>query len=64
MIEPTETESLATLNGFVDAMKSIAREAENSPELLRNAPLTTKTSRVDEARAARDLILRWKSGKP
>lgn len=62
MIEPTETESLETLDQFVDAMKQIAREAETNPELVRNAPHTTKISRLDEAEAARKPVLRWKKG--
>ncbi|TAN61485.1 glycine dehydrogenase subunit 2 [bacterium] len=60
MIEPTETESIATLDSFIDAMKAIAEEARNSPELLKNAPSSTRISRVDETRAAREPMLRWK----
>jgi glycine dehydrogenase subunit 2 len=59
MVEPTETESLETLDAFIDAMKSIAKEAEVDPGLLRGAPLTTETLRVDETRAAREPRLRW-----
>ncbi|MBI5560090.1 MAG: aminomethyl-transferring glycine dehydrogenase subunit GcvPB [Deltaproteobacteria bacterium] len=59
MVEPTETESLSTIDGFIDAMKSIAKEAVEDPALLKNAPLTTKTSRVDETMAAREPRLRW-----
>ncbi len=60
MIEPTETESKEELDLFVDAMKSIAEEAETDPELLRNAPSTTRVRRLDEVRAARHPVLRWK----
>lgn len=60
MIEPTETESVETLDAFVDAMKQIAKEAETTPDLVRNAPHTTKITRLDEAEAARKPVLRWK----
>ena len=59
MIEPTETESRETLDSFVDAMVSIAREALQSPDLLHEAPHNAPASRVDEVRAARQLRLRW-----
>ncbi|HKV91372.1 MAG TPA: aminomethyl-transferring glycine dehydrogenase subunit GcvPB [Candidatus Angelobacter sp.] len=60
MIEPTESESLEELDLLVDAMKSIAREAEDDPELVKNAPHTTRVKRLDETAAARKPILRWK----
>ncbi len=60
MIEPTESESMETLDSFVSAMKQIAQEAETQPDLVRNAPYTTKITRLDEAEAARKPILRWK----
>ncbi|MFP5250202.1 MAG: aminomethyl-transferring glycine dehydrogenase subunit GcvPB, partial [Acidobacteriota bacterium] len=60
MIEPTESESLEELNLFVDAMRSIAREVEETPELVKTAPHSTRVSRLDEVRAARTPILRWK----
>ncbi len=60
MIEPTESESLEELDLLVDAMKSIAREAEEDPEFVRNAPHTTRVKRLDETAAARKPILRWK----
>ena len=53
MIEPTETESKETLDAFVEVMLKIAREAEETPELLRTAPNTTEFSRFDEVAAAR-----------
>ena len=59
MIEPTETESLETLDHFVSVMESIIREAENDPELLRNAPYTTPRRRLDEVLAARKPRLKW-----
>jgi glycine dehydrogenase subunit 2 len=60
MIEPTESESREELDLFVDAMKQIAREAEENPELILNAPHSTRVSRLDETTAARKPILRWK----
>jgi glycine dehydrogenase subunit 2 len=62
MVEPTETESLETLDAFIEAMKSIAKEAEENPRLLKGAPVTTVTARVDEAGAARKPRLIWSKG--
>jgi glycine dehydrogenase subunit 2 len=59
MIEPTETEGKEDLDAFVDAMRAIAREAEEAPELVREAPYSSPVRRCDEARAARHPILRW-----
>jgi glycine dehydrogenase subunit 2 len=59
MIEPTETESKAELDLFADAMKSIAQEVVDNPDLVRKAPYNTRTSRVDEVTAARKPIVRW-----
>ena len=59
MVEPTETESKETLDAFAGAMRQVAREAEQDPDLLHEAPVTTPVRRVDEAKAARDLRLRW-----
>jgi glycine cleavage system P protein (glycine dehydrogenase) subunit 2 len=61
MIEPTETETVETLDGFVEAMVAIAQEAKNNPELVKSAPHTTPVKRLDEARAARKPVLRWES---
>jgi glycine dehydrogenase subunit 2 len=60
MIEPTETESKQELDTFISAMISIAKEVESNPELVKTAPHTTRTSKVDEVTAARRPILRWK----
>jgi glycine dehydrogenase subunit 2 len=60
MIEPTESESREELDLFIDAMRSIAAEAEENPELVLHAPHTTRVSRLDEVRAARKPVLRWK----
>jgi len=60
MIEPTETESKETLDAFIDAMRAIAREAEENPEILHTAPHNTPIRRLDEVAAARKPDLRWK----
>jgi glycine dehydrogenase subunit 2 len=60
MIEPTESESREELDLFIDAMRSIAREAEENPELVKTAPHSTRVSRLDEVQAARKPILRWR----
>ena len=57
LIEPTETETKEQLDQFIDAMKRIAVEAREDPVLLHNAPHTTPVSRLDEVRAAKQLIL-------
>jgi len=59
MVEPTETESKETLDAFADAMLAIAREAEEKPEVVREAPVTTVIGRLDEAAAARQPKLHW-----
>lgn len=59
MIEPTECESIETLDKFIEAMRQIADEAENNPELVTSAPHTTIVSRLDEALAARKPITRY-----
>ena len=60
MIEPTESESKEELDQFIDAMKQIAREAEESPEVIADAPYHTRLTRLDETAAARKPVLRWK----
>jgi glycine dehydrogenase subunit 2 len=60
MIEPTESESLEELDLFIAAMRSIAKEVEESPEIVKTAPHSTRVSRLDEVQAARRPILRWK----
>jgi glycine dehydrogenase subunit 2 len=60
MIEPTETESKAELDLFIDAMISIAKEVEDDPKMVLGAPYNTRTTRVDEVAAARRPILKWK----
>jgi glycine dehydrogenase subunit 2 len=57
MIEPTETESKETLDAFADAMVKIAEEARTDPETLKSAPHHTPYGRLDEVRAAKELVL-------
>lgn len=57
MIEPTETENKQTLDRFADALIKIAEEARQSPELLKEAPHHTPVRRLDEVKAAKDLVL-------
>jgi glycine dehydrogenase subunit 2 len=59
MIEPTETESKETLDEFIEKMIQIAKEAEENPEMVQEAPHTTVVKRLDEATAARKPILKY-----
>ena len=59
MIEPTETESLETIDAFIDVMRTIAREAAEDPEMLHTAPHNTPIGRPDETTAARQPVLRY-----
>ncbi|MCC0782260.1 aminomethyl-transferring glycine dehydrogenase subunit GcvPB [Clostridioides sp. ES-S-0108-01] len=59
MIEPTESESIETLDSFIEAMKNVAKEAKEEPELLKTAPHNTLVKRVDDARAVKKPILTW-----
>ena len=59
MIEPTESESRATLDHFVAVMRQIARECTDSPEVLHSAPHVTPVGRLDEVTAARKPVLHW-----
>jgi glycine dehydrogenase subunit 2 len=61
MIEPTETESKETLDSFIDTMIQIAKEAEENPEIVQEAPHTTVVGRLDETTAARKPILRYQN---
>nr|MBO2468967.1 glycine dehydrogenase (aminomethyl-transferring) [Bacillota bacterium] len=63
MIEPTETESKETLDAFADAMIQIAKETEENPDIVLSAPHTTVVKRLDEVRAARKPILRWRKSE-
>lgn len=57
MIEPTETESKQTLDSFAEALIKIAEEAHSEPDLLKTAPHNTPVGRLDEVKAARELVL-------
>jgi glycine dehydrogenase subunit 2 len=61
LIEPTETESLETLDAFVEAMARIVEEAHSSPDLLHSAPHYSPVRRLDETTAARQPNLRWRA---
>ena len=60
MIEPTETESVETLDAFCDAMIAIAKEAEENPQRVKDAPLSTPVTRLDDVLAARKPDVAWK----
>lgn len=60
MVEPTETESKETLDRFAALMKTIAKEAKDNPDVLKNAPQRTPVKRIDEVFAARKLILSYR----
>jgi glycine dehydrogenase subunit 2 len=60
LIEPTETESVETLDAFAEALIAIAAEAETDPDVVREAPHTAPVRRLDEATAARQPNLRWR----
>src|SRR6201999_3920472 len=61
MIEPTESESREELDLLIDALKQIAREAEENPELVQTAPHTTRMQGGEETTAAGKRVLRWKA---
>ena len=60
MIEPTEAESKATIDGFIEVMRNIANEAEHNPQRLKDAPLNTPVGRVDDVLAAKHPITTYK----
>ena len=60
LIEPTETETVEEIDGFVEAMAAILQEAIETPELVKSAPLTMPIKRLDDVKAARDLNLAWR----
>lgn len=62
LVEPTETESKAELDAFVDALIAIREEAEQDAEYVRSAPHTTPVRRLDDVKAARELDLVWSAG--
>jgi glycine dehydrogenase subunit 2 len=60
LVEPTETESVETLDAFADALLEVAAEAAAEPELVKGAPHSAPVRRLDEATAARQPDLRWR----
>lgn len=60
MIEPTETESKETLDNFIEAMRTIAKEAAETPDLVKEAPHTTPVRRPDDTAAALNPVVKWK----
>ncbi len=64
MMEPTETESIESLDYFIDAMLQIADEAETNPEIVTSAPHETEYKRLDEVGANRNLNLVWRAPEP
>lgn len=63
MIEPTETESVETLDEFIDVMRKVAQEAKDDPEKVKQAPITTAISHPDETTAAKKPILTYRAYK-
>ena len=61
LIEPTETESIETLDSFADTLIAIAAEARRDPDVVRAAPHSAPVKRLDEAAAARQPNLRWRA---
>ena len=60
LIEPTETESIEEMDGFIDAMASILEEARTNPEIVKTAPESMPVKRLDDVKAARELNLAWR----
>jgi glycine dehydrogenase subunit 2 len=60
MVEPTESEDLASLDAYIEALRDIDRETREDPQSVLDAPLTTPVRRPDETLAARDPVLRWR----
>lgn len=59
MIEPTETENKDTIDKFIDLMIKISEEIKNSPDLVKNAPMSTKIQRPDEVKVNKELKVKW-----
>ena len=60
MIEPTENESKETIDGFIDVMREIAKEAKENPEIVKSAPHNTPIGRVDDVLAAKHPVVTWR----
>jgi glycine dehydrogenase subunit 2 len=63
MIEPTESEPKEELDLLIGALRAIAKEVDETPELVKGAPYSTRVSRLDEVQAARKPILRWRAAE-
>jgi glycine dehydrogenase subunit 2 len=63
MIEPTESEPKEELDLLIDALRAIAKEVDETPELVKGAPYSTRVARLDEVQAARKPILRWRAAE-
>ncbi|MDQ7015962.1 MAG: aminomethyl-transferring glycine dehydrogenase subunit GcvPB, partial [Gammaproteobacteria bacterium] len=63
LIEPTETETQAELDGFIEVMKTIQAEAEENADLVKGAPYTLPVRRLDDVKAARELNLAYTPAK-
>ena len=63
MIEPTENESRETIDAFIDVMRTIAREAAETPEIVKGAPHSTPITRIDDVLAAKTPVLTYKQMK-
>ena len=63
MIEPTETESMETLDEFIEVMHKVAKEARETPEVVLEAPITTIVRKLDETTAAKNPILTYQAVK-
>ena len=59
LVEPTETESKAEMDGFIEAMIRVRAEAQENPDFIKQAPYTTRVRRLDDVKAARELDLTW-----
>jgi glycine dehydrogenase subunit 2 len=59
MVEPTDTETLETLDNFIEIMNKIKKEAIENPKILEEAPITTPVRRLDEVQAARKPKVKW-----
>jgi glycine dehydrogenase subunit 2 len=64
MIEPTETESKATLDAFAAALEDVVEQARQAPDELRSEPRSLPVGRLDEVAAARNPVLRWSPCQP
>jgi glycine dehydrogenase (decarboxylating) beta subunit (EC 1.4.4.2) len=59
MIEPTESESKISLDNYIEVYRKILNEIKENPEIVLSAPVNTPVSRLDEVKAAKELIVKW-----